>query len=296
MGTLRVGHSSRGAGFAPIFMAMEASCFAERGVEVVPVELPSTGAALQKVAASELDVTGTSGVAILYAALSGVEPVVVMSLEAENVFSIIGSSQVRSPEDLRGSVVAANGKQDQDHLILCRALREWGIDPETDVTVELLGSRGANWQALLEGRVQAMASTIPLPFQAAKMGLPILRDFSTEGSPYQLGCFVTTRGFADAEPEVLRAFLAGLLEGYRLFQSDFDAALPHMMARSRLDDVDVLRRTHAVFTHAMDHYVPTEEALAAVLRDLSAARSEAVTVDVSRIVDPSFLPRDAARR
>ena len=290
MPTVRVGHSSRGAGFAPIFMANDAGYFAERNVEVVPDESPSTAISLQKLLRGELEVAGTSGVAILYAALSGANPIVVMSLEAENVFTVIGSEHVAGPEDLRGSVVAANSEKDQDYLIMARALRDWGLEPHSDVAVEFLGSRGANWEALLAGEVHAMASTIPLNFVAEKRGLPILRDFSTEGGPYQLGSFVTTREYADANGDTLRAFLAGMLDGYRLFQSDVESALGYMQARSRIEDVDVLRKTHAVFDHAMDHYVPSAAALAAVLRDLQASQAEPVDLDVSALVDPSFLP------
>lgn len=288
--TVRVGHSGHGAGFAPVSMAMEAGYFAQRGIEVVREEHPSTGVALAKMVAGGLDVAGTSGVAILRAALDGAQPLVVMSIEASNVFAIIGRAGVRGPEDLRGSVVAANGEGDQDYLIMCRALRDWGLEPGRDVTIEFLGSRGRNWEAVQRGDVAAMASTIPLPILARKQGLPVLRDFADEHGPYQLGSFVTTRPFAEAQPDTLRAFLAGLLDGYRLFQSDFAVALPHMKARSKLDDEDVLHETWSVFVAAMEHYAPEPQALAAVLADYRAVTGEPVDLDVGELVDRSFLP------
>lgn len=287
---VRVGHSSHGAGFAPVSMAQEAGYFAERGVEVIAEEHPSTGVALQKMVDGGLDVAGTSGMAILRAALGGAQPLVVMSIEAENVFAIIGSKDIDSSEDLRGKVVGANGEGDQDYLMMTRALRDWGLEPGKDVEVKFLGSRGKSWEAIRRGEIAAMASTIPLPILARKEGLPVLRDFADERGPYQLGSFVTTRPFADANPDTLRGFLAGMLDGYKLFQSDFAVALPHMKARSKLDDEDVLRETWEIFVKAMDHYAPTEEALAAVLEDMVAFTGQPVDLDVSDIVDPTYLP------
>lgn len=288
--TVRVGHSSHGAGFAPVSMAIEAGYFAQRGIEVVREEHPSTGVALARMAAGDLDVAGTSGMAILRAALGGVQPLVVMSIEAENVFAVIGSKDVASPGDLRGRTVGANGEGDQDYLMISRALRDWGLEPGEDVQVEFLGSRGKSWEALQRGEIAAMASTIPLPILARKQGLPVLRDFADEGGPYQLGSFVTTRPFAEANPDTLRGFLAGLLDGYRLFQSDFSVALPHMKARSKLDDEDVLRETWEVFRHAMERYAPRPEPLAAVVADYEAFTGAAVDLDVTEIVDASYLP------
>ncbi|TDC52776.1 ABC transporter substrate-binding protein [Jiangella ureilytica] len=290
MATVRVGHSSNGAGFAALSMAEEAGCFDRHGVQIVRTELPSTGTAMALAAAGELDVAGASGMAIVRAALAGAEPLIVMSIEASNVFAVMGATGIQTPDDLRGRVVGANGESEQDYLMLRKALVGWGLDPEADVVTEFRGSRGRNWEALIRGEIHAMAATVPLPNLARKLGLPVLRDFSTEHGPYQLGAYVTTRAFASRAPHTLRGFLAALLEGYRLFQSSFEAALPQLRARTKLDDLEVLRQTWELFAHAMNAHEPDPAAIAAVCADVEGVMGLPVDVDPAALVDATFLP------
>lgn len=82
---------------------------------------------------------------------------------------------------------------------------------------------------------------------------------------------LTTRRFADATPGTLRAFLA---------------------ACSKIIDRDVLVETHQVFVREFDQYAPRVAPLAAVARDLAAVRGAPLGLDIERLVDASYLPRD----
>jgi hypothetical protein len=61
-----------------------------------------------------------------------------------------------------------------------------------------------------------------------------------------------------------------------------------MKARSKLDDVEVLRETNRLFGLAMEDYVPNPAALAAVIRSLVEVFGEPIDIDVNEVVDPSF--------
>lgn len=288
--TIRYGHSRFGGGNAVLTMTIEQGLLAERGIEVERKEFGRTSDATDAALRREVDVVTCPGVSILRAAMAGGDPLNVMSIEDENVLALMAARDVSSAEDLRGSTVGVVGFADQDGIVLRRALRECGLNPDEDVTFEDFGNRGALWQALVDGDVSAMCATIPQPLLARKIGLPVLLDFSERQEPYQCGTIVTTRRFADENPDLLREFLAGLLRGVELFQSDFDLALPHLKARSKLDDVDVLRETHRLFSEAMNHYVPSTPPIEAVARDLEAAIGTPLGVDVGALIDTQFVP------
>jgi NitT/TauT family transport system substrate-binding protein len=222
--------------------------------------------------------------------MAGGDPLIVMSLEDENVVAVMGNRDIKEPEDLRGKTIGVVGFGDQDYVLLRRAMRNWGFDPDLDVKFEEYGHRGALWDALLAGKIGAMSATIPQPILARKIGIPVLYDFRDDNEPWQVGTFVTTRRFADENPELLRDFLAGLRQGIELFQSDFEISLPHLKARSKLEDEDVLRETHQLFGDAMRNYVPREAPIRAVARDLEAATGESVDIDFSKLVDDSYVP------
>jgi len=271
-------------------MALGVACgyFEEAGLDVVMQEVPRTGDAVERLMEGGCEFAVAGAVPIISAALAGHDPLIVMSIESENVFGIVGAKGIDSPEQLRGATIAITGKREQDDIILRRALREWGIDPDSEVTFEVRGSRGKCWDAVAAGEAAAMTATIPQPVLARAVGLPVLKDYIDLHEPYQAGAIVTTRRFAEANPDVVRRFLEGQLRAIRRFQNDFEASLPHLKARSKLEDVDVLRETGRLFGLAVEDYVPNPEALANVVRYLSAGYGERIDFDVNSVIDASF--------
>lgn len=150
------------------------------------------------------------------------------------------------------------------------------------------GGRAEQWTASLAGTISAWACTVPEPLHARAVGLPILRDFSDPPEPYQCGSVVTRRRFAEANAELLCTFLAGQLAGVRVYQNDFEAALPHLRALTLIEDVEVLRQTHKLFGDAMDDYVPRVEPLTNTARDLEASLGRPLPFKVADLVDPSY--------
>ena len=285
---VRVCHSSHGAGNAPMALGVAAGFFTDEGLDVVMEEVPRTGDAVRRLIAGTCDFAVAGAVPIINAARAGHDPLIVMSIEAENVFAIMGAKGIERPEQLRGATIAISGHREQDELMMRRALREWGIDPDAEVTMDVRGSRGKCWEAIVSGEAAAMAATIPQPSHARAIDLPVLKDYAGLHEPYQAGSVVTTRRYADAHRAVVRRFLTAQLRAVRLFQSDFEAALPHLIARSKIADVEVLRETNRLFGEACEHYVPNPAALATVARNLAEAFGEPVDIDVNAIVDPSF--------
>jgi NitT/TauT family transport system substrate-binding protein len=286
--TIKVGHSSHGAGNAPMALGVGEGYFRDAGLDVEMVEMPRTGDAINKLIAGEIEFAVAGAVPIINAARAGHDPIIVMSIEAENVFAIMGSKAIKKPEDIRGTKVAISGKREQDEMMIRRALREWGIDPDKDVTLEVRGSRGKCWEAIVSGECSIMTATIPQPIHAKAIGLPVLKDYAELHEPYQAGAVVTTRSFANANPDAVKKFLGAQLRAVRTFQKDFDRSLPYLRQRSKIDDVEVLRETNKLFGHASEDYVPNPTALGNVVKNLVNVYGEKIDVDVNKIVEPSY--------
>lgn len=269
-------------------MAIERGFFNERGIDVVMHEYARGAVAVEMVEAGEADAAVVGG-AMLHMAMRGSDPRIVMNIEAENVFAIIGARGIETPEDLRGKRIGICGPHDADTFIMKRALRDWNLDFERDVELVVMeGGRSEQWTATLEGTISAMACTVPEPLHARAVGLPILRDFGDPPEPYQCGSITTTKAFADANPDLLRTFLAGQLAGVHAYQDDFEGAVPHLKALTLIDDIDVLRETHRLFGMAMGDYVPQIEPLTHTARDLADSLGQPLPFKVADLIDPSF--------
>jgi ABC-type nitrate/sulfonate/bicarbonate transport system substrate-binding protein len=288
---VRLAHSSHGAGNAPASLGIEAGCFAAAGIDLAMIEVANTSDAMGLVSAGGAEFAIAAGAPILFAAARGADPLIVLSIEGHNIFAVVGAVGMTA-ERLPQSTIAVTGPHDQDTLIIRRALLEWGIDPDRDVRLIHVADRGAAWDAVVGGEAAAMAATAPQPVLARSLGLPVLRDFAATPrrlEPYQLGSVATTRSLADRHPALVRDFASAFLASAALFSEDFDCALPHLQARSKLSDIAVLRATHRVFARQLARPAPSVDALAAVHRDIEAVTGTRLAVDVAALVDASFV-------
>ena len=286
----RHSYSNSGAVNAVFTLAQERGFYADHGLQVELVEYPRTSDALDAAIRRDVDAATCPGVCILQQALAGHDPLNVMNMEDENVFGLIGARSVKSPGDLVGTTVGTFGLGDQNQVVISRALRVLGLDPAKDVQFRTdYADRAALLAAVDREEISAMCMTVPTPLMARAMGLPILFDFRDLNEPYQCGAIVTSRRYAEENRDTLTRFIAATIDGARLFQADVEAALPHLAARSKLTDENVLREVHGLFCHALDHLTPTVAPLQGVASDMEAVLGRPLGVDLETLVDTSYL-------
>ena len=288
MRRIRVAYTYPAAGNAPMALGLEAGIFAEHDVDVEMIRLPRGSDAIRALEQDEAELAVVSGLPVLRAAQRGLDPAIVMSVEAENVFAVIGAAGTRELSDLRGRVVGMNSPDDQDGVMMRRALLDAGLDPERDVEMRAYaGGRGAIWDALVAGEVGAMAVTLPEPFTARARGLPILRDFLDDLEPYQCGSLVVRHSYLAAEAELVRDVLTAQLASIRVFNADDDLARRALEATTTIRDDVVFDQTRRAFGEAMLHFVPALEPVENVIRDVRRVTGVDLGVDPRRIVQPA---------
>ena len=81
---VRVAHTRRAAGNAPMRMAIERGFFTDRGIDVVMQEYPRGAVAVEAVESGAADAAVVGG-ALLHMAMRGADPRIVMNVEAWNV-------------------------------------------------------------------------------------------------------------------------------------------------------------------------------------------------------------------
>ena len=289
---ISVGYTSYAAGNAPMKMGVARGIFSRYELDVEMLEYPRGSTAMDALADGKVDAAVVSALPIIRAAARGVQPVVIMSVENENIFAIIGARGVTSPAHLLGKSVGVSSMNDQDSLIMRRTLNAWGLPigkGAAKVQIEeFSGGRGAIWQSLLDGTVAAMAATVPEPINAASLGLPILHNYKDEHEPYQAGSLVTTREFADGNREVLTALMRAQVASIDLFASDFHAASSYLRDCTHIDNQEVLEIVWELFGSAMKNGLPSPQPLDAVIDDARKFDDLTLQVWADDIVDSSF--------
>lgn len=140
-----------------------------------------------------------------------------LAINTLGVLSIVenGGEEIGSWEDLRGQTIYATGKGTTPEYALRYLLAQYGLDPDTDVTMEWKSEPSevvAQLAALDHG-----VAMLPQPFvAAAKAQLPELRvamdlteewDTLDNGSRLLTAGLLVRRDFAEANPDVIATFL-----------------------------------------------------------------------------------------
>ncbi|WP_426348541.1 ABC transporter substrate-binding protein [Alloiococcus sp. CFN-8] len=122
---------------------------------------------------------------------------------------------VQTVQDLKGKTIIASGKSSTPEYTLNYILKENGLDPEKDVTIEWKNEHTEVVSALAQ-KEEAVA-LLPQPFVTVAQGsikdLRVAVDLTEEwealdnGSQLITGVLVVRRDFAEKNPEQLKSFL-----------------------------------------------------------------------------------------
>ena len=152
--------------------------------------------------------------AILYNKTGG--EIQVLAINTLGVLYIVENGDaVQSIDDLRGQTIVAAGKGSTPEYALRYLLRENGIDPDRDITIDWKSEHAECVAALAAG--QATIALLPQPFVTAAQskieGLRMAIDLNEvwnaldNGSALITGVIVARRQAVEENPEAVRAFL-----------------------------------------------------------------------------------------
>ena len=152
--------------------------------------------------------------AVLYNKTEGA--IQVLAVNTLGVLYIVeNGDSVQSIDDLRGQTIVAAGKGSTPEYALRYLLRENGIDPDRDITIDWKSEHAECVAALAAG--QATIALLPQPFVTAAQskieGLRMAIDLNEvwnaldNGSALITGVIVARRQAVEENPEAVRAFL-----------------------------------------------------------------------------------------
>lgn len=166
----------------------------------------------------ELDIAAVPAnlAAVLYQKTKGAVQILAINTLGVQYIVEKGGETVSSFADLRGKTLYATGKGTVNEYSLRYLLKQAGLDPDQDVTVEWK-SEPTEVVALLKQNASAVAM-LPQPYvtvaQGAVEGLRVALSLSDtwdsldNGSRMITGTLVVRREFAEKNPETVRRFLA----------------------------------------------------------------------------------------
>ena len=144
--------------------------------------------------------------------------IVVLGVNTLGVIYLVEQGEaVQSMADLRGQTIVAAGKGNTPEFALRYLLRQNGLDPDKDVTIDWKSEHSECVAAIASG--SASIALLPQPFvtvaQGQVEGLRVALDLTEEwekldnGSAMLTGVVVARKEFVAAHPQAVAQFMAG---------------------------------------------------------------------------------------
>jgi ABC-type nitrate/sulfonate/bicarbonate transport system substrate-binding protein len=284
--TIKSSYSAVSGAFAPIWVAQEKGLFSKYGVNVdLKYILPAT--ATQALIAKSLDICNPGG-ELIEAGLGGHDVVFMLGVLNRAVFSLYSKPVLRNFADLKGKVIGVTQPSSTTDFVARILVREAGMTLGKDVRVLYLDGIPAIMTALTQGNIDAGVISAPTTLRARKAGLKELVNITEKNIPLIHVAFASTRQYMKENPDRVRRYLQGYLEGLKIVRTDAEQAKQAIGKYTKSTDADDLEETYRTFLPAWEK-LPYVSAGAVQTMLNFAAHPAAKTAKPEQLIDISFL-------
>ena len=259
----------------PIWVAKDAGYFAQRGLNVEPVQIRGGSLIALAIITNDLPFSGVGAESVVAARAAGGDVVLLACpVDADPVY-LITRPEIKSAAELKGQASAVTRYGSSTHFYLRAALKYVGLNPDKDMTVLQLGAGPEMVAALETGRIAAAALTTRYAAPFLQRGWPVLVDLSTIDLVYPSSCVTSSRAFIRAEPKITDDFLKAYVAAIHLIKKDHRFAEKSFSKWMREKDATITKRTVGAYARLFKTApVVPDKGIENVVQDLIRQRPE----------------------
>ena len=283
---LRANYAGVSGAFAPVWIATEKGLFTKYGLNV-DLRYIAPATSTQGLLAKSLDVVNPGG-EIIEAGLNGEPVVYIAGILNRAVMSVYSKPEIRSLADLKGKVLAVTVPGATTDFAARVLLQQVGLTPGKDVKIIYLKGMPEILAGITQGNADAGIFTSPTTLKARQAGLKELVNVTEQNIPMIHAAFASTKDYLKTQPDSVRRFLQGYLEGIKIALADPELAKQMIGKYTKTADRDDLEDSYRTFLPAWEKLpvVPT----AAVQTMLNfATHPAAKTAKAENFIDSSAL-------
>ena len=242
--TLKVPYVSISPTNGPLWIAKEARLFQKYNLEAQLIYIPGGTVIIQSMLAGEANVANMAPPAALAAWVRGADLAVVASGVNRLLETIVTSTQINSPQDLKGKRIGISRYGSLTDAALREALRHYNLIPDKDVTIVQAGGEGERLAALRAKALDGAMLSGDQRFQAEKLGFHVVIDLSKLPIEYPNNGIVVRKDFARTNRDTVKRFLKAWVEGIKIFKTDRDVSLRVLGKYLKTKDQEVLAKSY----------------------------------------------------
>lgn len=252
--TVYVGLVSITPSNGPVLAGVDGGFFKKHGLDVKPLVMAGSSTAIAAMLSGEVNFITIAGSGLINSYLAGRDAVMIAGLINFAPYDLIVAKGIQRIEDLKGKNVGIARFGGSADFLARWGLEKNGLKPGQDVIILQTGGNPERLAAVSQGAIQATLLEQGFAYQAKKIGLRSLLDYSTAGLDYQHSGIGTTKSYIEKNRDLTERFLKALIEGIHRLKSDREFGLKVLERHLRGANPDLVRA-------AYDYYTPKTAAV-----------------------------------
>jgi ABC-type nitrate/sulfonate/bicarbonate transport system substrate-binding protein len=240
--TLEVAIAASGPLYLPLLLAADAGYFDKRGLRVNLTVLSATASA-QALLSGTVDIY-QGGTATIHANVAGSDVIYIGAAVDKSTLVLFGQKGITTLEGLRGKAVATTSVGAFGEIAMRKTAKERGMEIGKDI--KLLYHKGPPdaLQTFMLNNADGLIVTPPQTEMAKGKGYPVIIDFYQRGLKIIGPGTGVARAFMQKNPNTLKIFLMGYLDGIKRALDDPRAAKQVESHYSKITDPKLLEDSY----------------------------------------------------
>lgn len=284
-------HSAQVMSQSMPWIAREAGLFQKYDLDFRLVFIPSSPVATAATLNGDAEIGVTGAVGNVRAYVQGFTDLVFIG-GIKNILthSVVGKSDIKRPEDLRGKKVGVGRFGGNTHYFVIQALKRLGMDATKDIQTIQTGGGPETLAALLGGAIDAAGLVAPGDSAAVARGYRYVINGPEMKIPYGAAQFVTLRSVINKRGPVISKFMRVMAEASRILHTDKPFVYKVLGKYLRIQDTKVLDAAYQSEVPALERRLEiAESALQASLDEIAPTDPRAKAIKPADMIDRRFL-------
>jgi ABC-type nitrate/sulfonate/bicarbonate transport system substrate-binding protein len=284
--SLEVAIAAYGPLYLPLLVAHEAGYFSKRGVNL-NITLLSATASAQALISGKVDIY-QGGASTIHANIGGSDLIYIGASVDRSTLVLFGQKGLATLESLRGKAVATTSVGAFGEIAIRKSAKERGMEIGKDI--KLLYHKGPP-EALttfLLNNADGLIVTPPQSEMARSKGFPVIIDYYAQGFRIVGPGTGVARSFVQKNPNTLKIFLMGYLDGVKRAIDDAAFAMKINSQYTKIMETKLLEESHQEGLKVWNKDMTVNpEAIKVVLEQSTV--SKASELDPKRFYDNSLI-------
>src|SRR3954463_13683979 len=221
---------------APLWVAHDLKLFAKQGIDSEIIRIAGGARSMATLLSNAIHVAQSAGVSTVQADLVGGDVVIVATSTNRATVGIVAQPKtIKKPQDLVGKTVGLVGRGDMNEYFFLTALERWGVDPKSITFLAIPGSQ-PRLVAVANGNLDATILAPPFTFEAEKLHLTTLIDFTTSPEPFPQSGLVVRKEYLRRNRDTVKKILMAYVEGIYILKTDAERSTAIMKKYMRITD------------------------------------------------------------